>query len=355
MRNWVHGQGVFCVGRKSEIAQSYPCIITHTTPSIATKHTHSHMHPTHIHTTHASTFFNTEHIQASSLSSIPGDIFVDASCGHDSTFLLVTASGLVLWGKTAGPLGMRPNNFVCVSSSFEEHLEEGEKPIKSLGSQAKRAGVFTSKGKVFAWNTNANNPKDLLIIPPIDANTKKPIDIKTVSFGHYNWNAITEKGELYQITLKALPASSTVLAWKTVPETEGLIVVDVDSGSAHSGLITNDGDVYTWGEGLHGCLGHGNYGDVAKPRRVEYCHDEKMKAVKIGCGGYVLRSGGFTLVLFDDNKLYYFGSLGGGSNAVKQPIQITPTSYNNEHIMSLAAGEDWAAIITSSIGHNLIK
>jgi alpha-tubulin suppressor-like RCC1 family protein len=43
--------------------------------------------------------------------------------------------------------------------------------------------------------------------------------------------------------------------------TEHLKVVDVDSGSRHEGLVTEDGNVYTWGSGGHGNLGHGDFLD----------------------------------------------------------------------------------------------
>lgn len=46
---------------------------------------------------------------------------------------------------------------------------------------------------------------------------------------------------------------------------------------SYSALVTQDGDVYTWGEGgstwSPGPLGHGDYEDVWKPKKVEVCSD----------------------------------------------------------------------------------
>jgi len=39
-------------------------------------------------------------------------------------------------------------------------------------------------------------------------------------------------------------------------------VVDVACGQQHTACITKDGEVYTWGNGKNGALGHGNWDQV---------------------------------------------------------------------------------------------
>jgi alpha-tubulin suppressor-like RCC1 family protein len=48
-----------------------------------------------------------------------------------------------------------------------------------------------------------------------------------------------------------------------------VVVKHVAAGGYHSMVLTRDGDVFTWGWGSHGQLGHGNTGDQLVPKRVE--------------------------------------------------------------------------------------
>mmetsp|Transcript_79200 Transcript_79200/g.181308 ORF Transcript_79200/g.181308 Transcript_79200/m.181308 type:complete len:280 (-) Transcript_79200:87-926(-) len=45
-------------------------------------------------------------------------------------------------------------------------------------------------------------------------------------------------------------------------------LVSVCCGDSHTALLTRGGELYTWGHGGHGRLGHGSEGDVWIPRRV---------------------------------------------------------------------------------------
>ena len=47
-------------------------------------------------------------------------------------------------------------------------------------------------------------------------------------------------------------------------------VVDIAAGGAHSACITSAGELYTWGKGRYGRLGHGDSDDQAKPKLVCY-------------------------------------------------------------------------------------
>lgn len=55
---------------------------------------------------------------------------------------------------------------------------------------------------------------------------------------------------------------------KLVETLKSIFVVDVSAGSSHSAAITSDGDLYTWGLGEYGRLGHGDVNTVTKPKHV---------------------------------------------------------------------------------------
>lgn len=48
----------------------------------------------------------------------------------------------------------------------------------------------------------------------------------------------------------------------------GVEVVDIAAGGAHSACITASGELYTWGKGRYGRLGHGDSEDQLKPKLV---------------------------------------------------------------------------------------
>ena len=48
----------------------------------------------------------------------------------------------------------------------------------------------------------------------------------------------------------------------------GKEIIDIACGGAHSAAITCHRDVYTWGKGRYGRLGHGDSEDQLKPKLV---------------------------------------------------------------------------------------
>ena len=58
-------------------------------------------------------------------------------------------------------------------------------------------------------------------------------------------------------------------------------VVDISCGDNYSGVVTESGDVYTWGFGNEGQLGHGDKSDQFLPRKIQL--NEKIS--RISCGG----------------------------------------------------------------------
>ena len=55
---------------------------------------------------------------------------------------------------------------------------------------------------------------------------------------------------------------------KLVEAFNAVFISDVSAGSSHSAAITSDGELYTWGLGEYGRLGHGDTNTVNKPKLV---------------------------------------------------------------------------------------
>ncbi|KAJ0242901.1 hypothetical protein HA466_0201640 [Hirschfeldia incana] len=76
--------------------------------------------------------------------------------------------------------------------------------------------------------------------------------------------------------------------------------VMVSAGAWHAAVVGRDGRVCTWGWGRFGCLGHGTVEAEFTPKVVEGLKD--VKAVHVATGDYT------TIVVSDDGQVYSFGS-----------------------------------------------
>lgn len=63
---------------------------------------------------------------------------------------------------------------------------------------------------------------------------------------------------------------------------EGKQVIQIACGSSHSAAITSKGELFTWGKGRYGRLGHGNGDDCLKPKLVEAL--KNYKVIDVACG-----------------------------------------------------------------------
>ncbi|XP_049669448.1 RCC1 domain-containing protein 1 isoform X2 [Accipiter gentilis] len=65
---------------------------------------------------------------------------------------------------------------------------------------------------------------------------------------------------------------------------QDLEVSKVSCGSRHTAIITRGGELYTWGWGKYGQLGHKDNASSDQPRRVEYLVAEGLRAEEVVCG-----------------------------------------------------------------------
>lgn len=74
-------------------------------------------------------------------------------------------------------------------------------------------------------------------------------------------------------------------------------------GPRHSGVVTERGDLYTFGGGNWGILGHGDENSIRfnSPKLVEYFSKNNIKIKKVVMGDY------HTLALTEDGYLYSWG------------------------------------------------
>ncbi|CAB4065719.1 HERC2 [Lepeophtheirus salmonis] len=99
-------------------------------------------------------------------------------------------------------------------------------------------------------------------------------------------------------------------------------VRDIACGSSHSAAITSNGELYTWGCGEYGRLGHGDNITQMRPKQVKTLAGKRV--IQVACGSRDAQ----TLALTDDGMVYSwgdgdFGKLGrGGSEGCNKPQNV---------------------------------
>lgn len=58
----------------------------------------------------------------------------------------------------------------------------------------------------------------------------------------------------------------------------------VAAGCEHTCCVTREGNVFSWGCGAYGMLGQGNRQDQYTPKMLDYFNDQQVKIMKVACG-----------------------------------------------------------------------
>jgi alpha-tubulin suppressor-like RCC1 family protein len=74
-------------------------------------------------------------------------------------------------------------------------------------------------------------------------------------------------------------------------------VVDFSAGEEHSAFLSDKGEVYTWGYGNDGQLGHQERTNLTQPKKLIF----SSEIAKVICGG------GHTGIITKEKTLYLFG------------------------------------------------
>ena len=130
---------------------------------------------------------------------------------------------------------------------------------------------------------------------------------------------------------------------KLVEALKDVVVVQVSSGARHSAAVTEDGVLYTWGSGTDGKLGHGNTESAYTPKVLSAV----SKAVWVACAS------SHTLAIAEGGSKVYswgggsYGKLGhGNTNSQNTPRVIE--ALKSYQCMKVVAGSNYSAVLTST-------
>eukprot|EP00002_Diphylleia_rotans_P007162 TRINITY_DN1666_c0_g1_i3.p1 TRINITY_DN1666_c0_g1~~TRINITY_DN1666_c0_g1_i3.p1 ORF type:complete len:403 (+),score=74.74 TRINITY_DN1666_c0_g1_i3:72-1280(+) len=217
------------------------------------------------------------------------------SCGKDLTsFITEDGEAYFSGGVRKGRPGMTQDSFQNHPVLIEVFdLKKNKQHIKSLSCGDSHIVMFTKSGDVYSLG---NNEFGQLGTGRVDAGMKyEPVpvfalrgkNVVQVSCGSYHSAAITASGELYtwgrgahgQLGHGATADQSHPTLVETLKDKK---IVRVSCGSNHTAVVTDKGELYTFGKGVDGQLGHGDIGNRSSPLPVKGLKDHKV--VDVACG-----------------------------------------------------------------------
>ncbi|XP_051465088.1 X-linked retinitis pigmentosa GTPase regulator [Apus apus] len=254
-----------------------------------------------------------------------------AVCGRNHT-LVYTEKGNVYaaGGNSEGQLGLgdteERTTFHLISFFTNQHK------IKQLAAGSYTSAAVTEDGQLFVWGDNSEGQIGLAdeacVSVPCQVDVGKPVS--SVSCGYYHSALITGDGELYTFgepengKLGLLPEQ---LKNNRVPQhVLGIMekVNKVACGAEHTVVLT-ERDVYTFGLGQYGQLGHGTFiFETSVPKSVKHLRKHKIRDVTCGENHTAVVTENGLMFTFGDGR---HGKLGHGEENFTN--QFDPTLCYN--------------------------
>ncbi|KZV58213.1 hypothetical protein F511_03898, partial [Dorcoceras hygrometricum] len=166
--------------------------------------------------------------------------------------------------------------------------------VHHIACGVRHAALVTRQGEVFTWGEESGGRlghgvgKDVTQPRLVESLSFCSVDL--VACGEFHSCAVTMGGELYTWgdgthKVGLLGHGTDVSHW--IPKRisgplEGLQVALVTCGPWHTALVTSTGQLFTFGDGTFGVLGHGNRESVSYPREVESVSG--LRTITVACG-----------------------------------------------------------------------
>mmetsp|Transcript_128960 Transcript_128960/g.248468 ORF Transcript_128960/g.248468 Transcript_128960/m.248468 type:complete len:682 (-) Transcript_128960:68-2113(-) len=206
-----------------------------------------------------------------------------------------TKAGVVVWGSSeAGQLGIGslPAEDRAVLPRLVEGLRSVH--VRHVVCNGHYSCAVSESGEVYTWGSGKDGQlghgdiKD--VYSPKAVRSLQSKLIRHVSLAEHHAAAVSESGVLYtwgkgQNGRLGHGGSDTELLPKAVEALAGQHVIQVSCGDFHTACVTlNPTHVYSWGLGLSGRLGHGDETDCHMPMAIEAFSG--LHIACIACGGH---------------------------------------------------------------------
>lgn len=271
-----------------------------------------------------------------------------------ATFTLALSdAGLVYaWGGgSEGQLGQgdefdRPTPALIVALADDK--------VTSVACGDDHSLAVTQRGQLYSWGYGVDgrlgHPEAEGRLLPERVEALSQLRVSTVSAGRWHSLALGAAGELYSWgggmfgRLGHGDEDSARLP-KRVAALEEVAVVGMAAGTHHTLAISATGEAYSWGYAFRGCLGHGDTLSRSTPARIEALEGVRLVAVS---AGYV-----HSLGVADDGGLYSwgsgeFGQLGHRDDTTARLVPERVKTLQSCRVVAAAAGNAHSIAVTDT-------
>nr|XP_018672770.2 E3 ubiquitin-protein ligase HERC2-like isoform X2 [Ciona intestinalis] len=225
--------------------------------------------------------------------------------------------------------------------------------VKQVASGREYVILLSHTGKVYRAVETTGSTQWLVELLTEEDNTEVYVKVTSHPDGEHVL-ALTNDGDVYSCGLNeggrlGHGGDANVAKLKQITafgRVAGRIVVEVACGGNYSAAITVKGELYTWGCGNYGRLGHNNSEDQMVPTRVLGLQSVHVK--KVACGTLDAH----TMALSDTGEVWSWGDgdhgkLGlGAVDGVKTPQLVKPLC--NKGVVKIHCGTLFSAAVTAS-------
>lgn len=240
--------------------------------------------------------------------------------------------------------------------------------VQNIACGGRHAVVVTKKGEVFSWGEESGgrlgHGADADVSHPKLIDALGGMNIELVACGEYHTCAVTLSGDLYTWgdgihSYGLLGHGSEASHWipkQVTGQLEGLHVSSVSCGPWHTAVVTSAGQLFTFGEGTFGALGHGDHKSVNMPRQVEAL--KGLRTVRAACG--VWHTAAVVEISAESSdsgssssgKLFTWGDGDKGRlghcDKVSRLLPACVTSLSEQNFSQVACGHDITVSLTTT-------
>ncbi|XP_051218419.2 PH, RCC1 and FYVE domains-containing protein 1 [Lolium perenne] len=219
--------------------------------------------------------------------------------GHDDGDAL---GDVFIWGEGTGEGILGGGNSRVGSSSgakmdclVPKPLEfAGRLDVQNISCGGRHATLVTKQGEVYSWGEESGgrlgHGVDCDVPQPKLIDALAHMNIELVACGEYHTCAVTLSGDLYTwgngtFNFGLLGHGNEVSQWmpkRLNGPLEGIHVSSISCGPWHTAVVTSAGQLFTFGDGSFGVLGHGDRQSLSVPREVESL--KGLRTVRASCG-----------------------------------------------------------------------
>ncbi|RZC86728.1 hypothetical protein C5167_030082 [Papaver somniferum] len=224
----------------------------------------------------------------------------------------------LIWGEgiEEGYLGgavdkIGSGSYARTDSLLPKLLESTENlDVKNISFGGNHSALVTRQGEVFCWGHEKGgrlgHKVNMDVFYPKIVETLNEVHIESVACGEYHTCALTHAGELYTwgvncVGGELLDNRANRNKWwphRISGPLDGIYVSSVACGEWHTAIVSSSGQLFTYGEGTFGVLGHGNNLSVSQPKEVESLKGLRVKSV--ACGSWHMVA--VVDIMFDSSK-----------------------------------------------------